>query len=608
MIESDEIDRREEESKQGNAAEESWLDWTPPGADDSGTWMIMKEMAMFLQKTHVWNPLGDELGGVSPSELAISLYFLFLNKQEEKFDAGYESDRQLTQEPLNLEECQTLNRYMGLTDLVYLETVKEIRMALPETSVLSFYTPAAWGEFLPAHMLILCNHEKDIFKNYNKQVLKSSKKNLRKSSTDMTTLSSTDADEAILVIRGTKDLQDMITDLTGSPIHFDKFGAKHRAHRGIAMASMALYDRLALVLLAMEKAGLKVTITGHSLGASVAAILTWMLRKGLGMKTVKAYCFACPPATDWTMAEECTEFVTSVIYRDDIIPRFKPAAVLSTIRDLKSVNWQDSLRQSFPMFTKIYDKITQEGAKMSQSISDSNLLKAAHWYNQHHPDRQGKKMTQGEQTKKNLEVAAIAAMVKATDHMDNRPASDTDTSTKSHKETEEVEKKEDDKGEKKKEETIEKKEGKQADQKDELELTDDQKNEIEAIFDLYVPGKIAFINRPHRFDAPEMGDGADVHDIGQAEMERRQNMLSDEEDIEEESPMLDEATQRKIRERNERRREAETSWTLSWVPRNVDTLQRIELSSTLVSDHFCVGYINGIYDAMQNRKKVEGKK
>ncbi len=65
----------------------------------------------------------------------------------------------------------------------------------------------------------------------------------------------------------------------------------------------------------------QVTLVGHSLGAGAAALLAMMLR-AKGITNMHCYAFAPPMCCEPDLAASCSDHVTSVVFRDDIISRY----------------------------------------------------------------------------------------------------------------------------------------------------------------------------------------------------------------------------------------------------------------------------------------------
>lgn len=139
----------------------------------------------------------------------------------------------------------------------------------------------------------------------------------------------------ILAIRGTASFEDVVIDLCLTPSKMDGVGRRCQfngtnqfCHKGVLARCRWLYDDLERhkllneLLLGKEPRCPKyrLMVTGHSLGAGCAAVLSLMLRHRF--PTLQCYAF-CPPGGLLTerLAEECEDFVISVVNDTDIIPR-----------------------------------------------------------------------------------------------------------------------------------------------------------------------------------------------------------------------------------------------------------------------------------------------
>jgi len=143
--------------------------------------------------------------------------------------------------------------------------------------------------------------------------------------------------ELILVVRGTHSPRDALTCLTASvqPHHALDAGSAPAvlgyAHSGILTAARWLLAEVGPPLraaLAARPEGTRLTITGHSMGAGAAALLTQMLREA-SPATSHATCvaFSCPAVVTSELSQFCAPFVTSFLAGADIIPTASAAAV-----------------------------------------------------------------------------------------------------------------------------------------------------------------------------------------------------------------------------------------------------------------------------------------
>jgi len=111
-------------------------------------------------------------------------------------------------------------------------------------------------------------------------------------------------------------------------------------HTGMATAAFNILTEAGPALLRLHESGYRILLTGHSLGAGTAAILTVLMQwKIPGAKCVA---YAPPPCMDNFLATYSKEFVTSIVLRDDPIPRCSIAKLVELFRKLdQSEEWQD---------------------------------------------------------------------------------------------------------------------------------------------------------------------------------------------------------------------------------------------------------------------------
>lgn len=94
----------------------------------------------------------------------------------------------------------------------------------------------------------------------------------------------------------------------------------------------------------MHDAGYRVTIVGHSLGAGAASLLAVALR-GRGLQRVRCYAFANPNCAGIQLCSSCADYVTSVVFRDDIVTRVSPEALAGLQRQLLDFDMDGALQK-----------------------------------------------------------------------------------------------------------------------------------------------------------------------------------------------------------------------------------------------------------------------
>jgi hypothetical protein len=107
----------------------------------------------------------------------------------------------------------------------------------------------------------------------------------------------------------------------------------------------------------------KLIVTGHSLGAGIAVLLTMMVRELQGSRqfaTADCVTFACPACVTLELAKSCTSYVTCVVNGADVVPQFSQGAL-------------DDLRENIGT-SHLFDElcgVQPQCLNLGQSVSDS---------------------------------------------------------------------------------------------------------------------------------------------------------------------------------------------------------------------------------------------
>lgn len=129
----------------------------------------------------------------------------------------------------------------------------------------------------------------------------------------------------VLCIRGTFAPSDLLSDLMCRQVEYNG----HVLHEGFLLSAQWVRHKVAKVLhqvKELESGGYRLVVTGHSLGAAIASVLTWLLREDAG--AVKgchypdAMCFTigCPLSVDEDLARKMLRFVIGVVHHRDLVP------------------------------------------------------------------------------------------------------------------------------------------------------------------------------------------------------------------------------------------------------------------------------------------------
>jgi len=142
----------------------------------------------------------------------------------------------------------------------------------------------------------------------------------------------------VLMVRGTLSHEDALTDIGAVETPF----RDGHVHRGMLEAAHFVFDEcmppLQQFLEAQEEGGIhyNVEVTGHSLGAGVAALVTLLLEERWAWSKLGLHCFAFAPPAVFTeeLSMSCRHIVTSVVNGYDMIPRTSAANIDLLIHEL----------------------------------------------------------------------------------------------------------------------------------------------------------------------------------------------------------------------------------------------------------------------------------
>ena len=115
------------------------------------------------------------------------------------------------------------------------------------------------------------------------------------------------------------------------------------AHKGMLAAAANIYKELIEKDIINDQLGkhpdYKIVVTGHSLGAGVAAILGFFIRSDEKIKhLVKVYAYGVPGGLlNPSAREESKKFAISIIHGDDMIPRLSIRSMKKLHTDIRKI-------------------------------------------------------------------------------------------------------------------------------------------------------------------------------------------------------------------------------------------------------------------------------
>lgn len=166
--------------------------------------------------------------------------------------------------------------------------------------------------------------------------------------------------EAVLAVRGTSSLADVLTDLTVRPENLETNPFRTRGvtsgivHGGMQRAANWLVRENAdLIKMYTEDKGYALTVTGHSLGAGTAVLAAMQLRQSESMANVimsvvgpwtrvRCYAFATPAVVSLGLADSswARSFIHSVVHDDDVVPRTSTHSMAALHNTVARHDWR----------------------------------------------------------------------------------------------------------------------------------------------------------------------------------------------------------------------------------------------------------------------------
>ncbi|KAJ7972677.1 Sn1-specific diacylglycerol lipase alpha [Quillaja saponaria] len=94
----------------------------------------------------------------------------------------------------------------------------------------------------------------------------------------------------------------------------------------------------------------RLRLVGHSLGGAIASLLAIMIHRkslkelGFSPDIVSAVGYGTPPCVSKELAESCSDYVTTVVMQDDIIPRLNVASLTALRNEILQTDWMSFRR------------------------------------------------------------------------------------------------------------------------------------------------------------------------------------------------------------------------------------------------------------------------
>ncbi|CAD5192883.1 unnamed protein product [Musa acuminata subsp. malaccensis] len=177
----------------------------------------------------------------------------------------------------------------------------------------------------------------------------------------------------LLVIRGALSIKDKLTAATGELVPFHHLVSHEGsisnlttgyAHCGMVAAAHWIANCATPCLLkaVTEYPDYNIKIIGHSMGAGIAAILSYILREH--EEFLSSTCVAFGPGMylsacmTWELAESGKHFVTTIVNATDLVPTFSAVSVDNLRSEIKTSSWLTNRIQHTRILKGLYHFMT----------------------------------------------------------------------------------------------------------------------------------------------------------------------------------------------------------------------------------------------------------
>jgi len=253
--------------------------------------------------------------------------------------------------PVSQAMVMELHHALYLSELAYVDTVDEITKGLATITNHTWQLVYASVESMPgepAHFMAIPKGSKQHAASVTKKMEMEKKKDkapliqmLEKATANLHHEDSSYYLEVLLVVRGTKELGDILSD---GLLEASDFMDDYKAHAGVAQSGKFLVEShtslLEELLFVSGKRKVHLMLVGHSLGAGAASIAAMLFDKEDWID-VTAVGFGCPSLVSLPLSEKFQDKITTVISDADIVPRMSGASLLNMVLNVMSYDWTD---------------------------------------------------------------------------------------------------------------------------------------------------------------------------------------------------------------------------------------------------------------------------
>ncbi|OEL15662.1 hypothetical protein BAE44_0023321 [Dichanthelium oligosanthes] len=124
-----------------------------------------------------------------------------------------------------------------------------------------------------------------------------------------------------------------------------------------------------------EFPGYQIKVIGHSMGAGIGSILTYILREHYEFSSCSCLAFAPPACMTWELAESGKDFITSLVNRNDVVPAFSKVSTENLRSEVMVSSKLDDVQDHFRhgLFSSISQRVAFFKSHMMSSHSTGKI-------------------------------------------------------------------------------------------------------------------------------------------------------------------------------------------------------------------------------------------
>jgi len=160
----------------------------------------------------------------------------------------------------------------------------------------------------------------------------------------------------LLFIRGAISVKERLTAATGAEVPFHHVVVQEGrvsnvvlgySHCGMVAGARWIAKRaIPCLSKAVEQfPDYDIKIIGHSMGAGIATILTYILRENEKLSSSTCIAFGPAACMTWDLAESGKDFVTTIVNRNDLVPSLGIASAAKLRTEVMASSWAHDLRK-----------------------------------------------------------------------------------------------------------------------------------------------------------------------------------------------------------------------------------------------------------------------